>query len=58
VTAATTLALGGVAADNVGVTLVSWSNDRGGSGTATGTTTWSVSVWLKIGANRHRGCNS
>ena len=29
---------------NVGVTQVSWANNRGGSGTATGTTAWSVSA--------------
>ncbi len=39
----TPLALGGTASDNVGVTQVTWVNDRGGSGTATGTTSWSVS---------------
>ena len=42
-TTATPLSLGGTASDNVAVTQVSWSNDRGGSGTATGTTSWSVS---------------
>jgi hypothetical protein len=40
---ATPLSIGGTASDNVGVTQVSWVNDRGGSGTATGTTSWSVS---------------
>ena len=35
---ATPLSLGGTASDNVGVTQVTWANDRGGSGTATGTT--------------------
>ncbi len=35
-TSSTPLSIGGSAADNVGVTQVSWSNDRGGSGTATG----------------------
>jgi YVTN family beta-propeller protein len=44
--------LGGTAADNVGVTLVSWSSDRGGSGSASGTTSWSVSgIALLAGAN-------
>jgi fibronectin type 3 domain-containing protein len=38
-----TLDLRGTAADNVGVVTVRWSNSRGGSGTANGTTTWSVS---------------
>ncbi len=51
-TAATTLALGGTASDAVGVTQVTWSNAAGGSGTATGTTAWSVaSVALVVGAN-------
>ena len=36
-TSTSPLNLGGTAADNVGVTQVSWTNDRGGSGTATGT---------------------
>ena len=35
---ATPLSIGGTASDNVGVTQVTWVNDRGGSGTATGTT--------------------
>ena len=48
----TPLALGGTAADNVGVTQVTWSNDRGGSGTASGTTNWSVAgITLQSGAN-------
>ncbi len=48
----TTTALGGTASDNVGVTQVTWSNSRGGSGTATGTTSWSVaSITLQTGAN-------
>src|SRR5947207_4405807 len=37
------LTLGGTAADAVGVTQVAWANSRGGSGTATGTTSWSAS---------------
>lgn len=46
------LALGGTASDNVGVTQVTWTNDRGGSGTATGTTSWSVgAVALQVGTN-------
>ena len=48
----TTVALSGTASDNVGVLQVTWANNRGGSGTATGTTTWSVSaVALQTGAN-------
>ena len=44
--------LSGTASDNVGVTQVTWVNDRGGSGTATGTTSWSVSnIALSSGAN-------
>ena len=51
-TTAATLALGGTASDAVGVTQVTWTNDRGGSGTATGTTSWSVaSITLQSGAN-------
>jgi len=47
-----TLALGGTASDTFAVTQVSWANDRGGSGSATGTTTWSIaSVTLSPGAN-------
>ena len=37
VTNVAALSLGGTSTDNVGVTQVSWSNNRGGSGTATGT---------------------
>ena len=49
---ATPVSLGGTAGDNVGVTQVSWTNDRGGSGVATGTTAWSVaSIALLAGAN-------
>src|SRR3990170_6462872 len=44
--------LGGTASDNVGVTQVTWANDRGGSGTATGTTMWSVGgIALQLGTN-------
>ena len=50
--AARPLSLGGTASDNVGVTQVSWSNDRGGSGTAIGTATWTASgIALQSGAN-------
>jgi len=48
----TNLSLIGTASDNVGVTSVSWVNSRGGSGSATGTTSWSVpSVGLQTGTN-------
>ena len=50
-TSATPLTVSGTASDNVGVTQVTWANDRGGSGTATGTTSWSASVALQSGAN-------
>jgi hypothetical protein len=46
------ITLGGTAADNVGVTQVRWTNSRGGSGTASGTTTWTASgIALQQGAN-------
>jgi hypothetical protein len=48
----TPLTLGGTAGDNVGVTQVSWTNDRGGSGIAAGTTAWSAaSIALLAGDN-------
>ncbi len=48
----TSVAVNGTASDNVGVVQVTWANNRGGSGTATGTTTWTVgAVALQIGAN-------
>src|SRR5438067_1944573 len=48
----TALTLGGTAADNVGVTQVTWANSRGGNGTATGTTSWTASgIVLQTGAN-------
>jgi len=44
--------LGGTATDNVGVTQVRWSSDRGGNGVASGTTTWSASgIPLQNGTN-------
>src|SRR5205809_943808 len=44
--------LGGTAADNVGVTQVTWANSRGGGGTATGTTSWAASgIGLQPGTN-------
>jgi len=46
------LQVAGTASDNVGVRSVTWSNSRGGSGTASGTTTWSVpSIGLQVGSN-------
>jgi hypothetical protein len=47
-----TVNLSGTASDAVGVTQVTWANDRGGFGTAVGTTSWSVSgVTLQSGSN-------
>lgn len=46
------LGISGTASDNVGVTQVTWANDRGGSGVASGTTSWSVSgITLQSGWN-------
>ena len=46
------LTLQGTAADNVGVTQVTWANSRGGSGTATGTSSWIASaIALQLGSN-------
>ena len=50
-TATATLTLGGTASDNVGVTQVTWANNRGGNGAAIGTTSWSTSVTLQTGVN-------
>jgi uncharacterized repeat protein (TIGR02543 family) len=42
----------GSASDNGGVTRVTWLNDRGGAGDATGTTNWSVTgILLQPGTN-------
>jgi fibronectin type 3 domain-containing protein len=47
-----TLSISGTASDNKGVVVVLWSNSKGGSGTATGTTNWSVSgIQLVVGGN-------
>ena len=49
---ASTLALSGSAGDNVSVVSVSWTNDRGGSGTTSGTTSLETgSIGLKTGTN-------
>ncbi|MCI0372062.1 MAG: FG-GAP-like repeat-containing protein, partial [candidate division NC10 bacterium] len=51
-TGSSPLSLGGTAADSVGVTQVTWASDRGGSGTASGTTSWTVSgIVLQAGTN-------
>ena len=47
-----TLVLAGTSSDSFGVTQVTWQCDRCGSGTAVGTTNWSVSgITLQSGAN-------
>ena len=49
---ATLTTLAGTASDAVGVTQVTWSNSLGGSGNASGTTSWSVgSIALQSGNN-------
>jgi Glucodextranase, domain B len=51
-TSASVLTLAGRASDNVGVTQVTWANSRGGSGIATGTTSWTSSgIGLQLGSN-------
>lgn len=51
-TTSNTVTVSGTATDDIGVTSVTWTNDRGGSGTATGTTSWSVgSIALLTGDN-------
>jgi hypothetical protein len=42
VSVTSTISLAGTAADDVAVTAVTWSNDRGGSGDATGTANWNI----------------
>jgi hypothetical protein len=51
-TNASSLNMSGSASDEVGVTSVSWSNDRGGSGVCEGTESWSASgIVLQEGVN-------
>src|SRR5688572_767280 len=51
-TTSSTITLTGSAGDNVGVTQVRWTNDRGGSGVASGTNSWSITgITLKSGVN-------
>ncbi|PYM92880.1 MAG: hypothetical protein DME04_13985 [Candidatus Rokuibacteriota bacterium] len=46
------LSIGGTAADNVGVVEITWTNSRGGGGTASGTTSWAVNgMVLRPGTN-------
>jgi hypothetical protein len=46
-----TITVFGTASDNVGVTRVSWRNDRGDNGVFTGTTSWSGTIPLFQGTN-------
>ena len=51
-TSSSVLTLAGTASDNLGVTQVTWTNARGGGGTATGTTSWTADgIVLQAGAN-------
>jgi Big-like domain-containing protein len=51
-TYSTSLTLRGTASDNVGVRQVTWTNSRGGSGTASGTTSWTANgIALQLGTN-------
>jgi hypothetical protein len=46
------VSISGTASDNVGVSVVTWVSNRGGSGTASGRTSWNIgSVALVSGAN-------
>ena len=46
------ITLGGTSSDNVGVSQVTWANSAGGSGTASGTTSWnSGAIALVAGTN-------
>ncbi len=52
-TNAALLTVAGIASDDVGVKKVVWNNRRGGSGTATGTSNWSISnIKLQTGTNK------
>ncbi len=51
-TSNTTINLGGTASGSLAITQITWTTDHGGSGTATGTNTWSASsVPLQSGSN-------
>jgi Big-like domain-containing protein len=51
-TSSLSVALSGTAADNIGVSQVTWANSQGGSGTASGTTAWTAGgVVLQTGTN-------
>ncbi|MBW2299734.1 MAG: hypothetical protein JRF46_05520 [Deltaproteobacteria bacterium] len=51
-TSTPSITLAGTASDNVGVTQITWANDKGGSGTAAGTTAWTAAgINLQSGSN-------
>ncbi|MBS1856271.1 MAG: matrixin family metalloprotease [Acidobacteria bacterium] len=50
-TTAEAITIGGAASDNVAVLSVKWAVSTGGSGTASGTTSWSATVPLLVGTN-------
>ena len=50
-TSGATVDVSGTASDNMGVTQVAWASDRGASGVATGTTTWSAAAVPLQGGN-------
>jgi hypothetical protein len=50
-TTAASLVIAGAASDNASVSQVTWVNNRGGNGTASGRTSWSASVALAGGTN-------
>jgi hypothetical protein len=52
-TTTNTMPLSGTAADNVGVQQVTWVNDRGGSGTAAGTTSWNAGNITLVGGTNN-----
>lgn len=51
-TNSSTVSIGGTASDNAGVSSVTWTNSRGGSGIASGTTNWSANIPLVNGENQ------
>lgn len=50
-TSAASIVISGTASDNVGVARIVWANSFGQSGTASGTTSWSMTVPLLVGSN-------
>lgn len=51
ISATTPLTIAGTASDNVGVVAVTWSSSTGGSGTCTGTISWTANISLAVGLN-------